>query len=257
MITSHETPIIGMVHLKPLPGTPDFAGEFEAVLERAVQDAQALEAGGVDGALIQNRWDRAMPRQQAGVETVVAVTRIAEAVREAVDIDVGVHLLRNDVVGSLAIAALCGGSFIRAAALTGQSWTSQGIIEPNTLEILHEQQRIGADHVEILADVWSMHYRPTIDIAPVQLAADAKAAGAAAAVVAIPDVDEAKETITAMRPAIGDFPIILGGHTNHENIADLLTVADGAIVGSAFEDAAQDRRVVTEKVQRFMDAARG
>ncbi|HBY95330.1 MAG TPA: phosphorybosylanthranilate isomerase, partial [Chloroflexi bacterium] len=183
MILDREKPIIGMVHLKPLPGTPDFTGDFEAVLARAVEDAQALEAGGVDGALVQNRWDRAIPKQHAGAETIVAMTRIAQAIRRAVHVAVGVHVLRNDVVASLAIAALCGGSFVRAAALTGASWTSQGIVEPNTIEILHERRRIGAGQVMLLADIWSMHYHPIVPVAPGQLAADARAAGAAGVVI--------------------------------------------------------------------------
>lgn len=257
MVLDREKPIIGMVHLKPLPGTPDFAGDFEAVVARAVEDAQALEAGGVDGVLVQNRWDRAIPKHHAGAETVVAMTRITQAVREAVNVEVGVHVLRNDVVASLAIATLCGGSFVRVAALTGASWTSQGIVEPNTREILHERRRIGADHVTMLADIWSMHYRPVVPVAPGQLAADARAAGAAGVVIAVPDADEARNMIAGIRSVVGRFPIVLGGHTTEENVAGLLEVADGAIVGGAFEDPAQDRRVVVERVRRFVAAARG
>lgn len=257
MIREHEKPIIGMVHLKPLPGSPDFQGDFEAVVARAVADAQALEAGGVHGVLVQNRWDRAWPKQRARVETVVAVTHIAAAIREAVAIEVGMHLLRNDVVGSLAVAALSGGTFIRAAALTGTSWSSQGVIEPNTMEILHDRTRIGAEHVEILADVWSIHYRPIVQsVSPGQLAADARAAGAAAAVVAVPDVDETRALIADMRTVVGSFPIVLGSYTSAGTIAELFEVADGAIVGGAFEDPARDRRVVVDRVKQFVDAAR-
>jgi uncharacterized protein len=257
MILGHEKAIIGMVHLKPLPGTPDYGGDLEAVISRAVEDAQALEAGGADAVLIQNRWDRAVPKQRAAAETVVAVTRIAGAVRDAVAVEIGIHLLRNDVVASLAVAALCGGSFIRAAALTGASWSSQGIIEPDTMHILHERARIRADSVAILADVWSMHYRPTVPVRPGQLAADAQAAGAAAVVVAAPDTEEALGLIDEIRISVGAFPILLGGYTTEENIGRLLEAADGAVVGGAFEDPEQDRRVVAERVRSFMHAARG
>ncbi|MGH2382105.1 MAG: BtpA/SgcQ family protein [Candidatus Limnocylindria bacterium] len=253
----HEKPIIGMVHLKPLPGTPDYGGDLQAVISRAVEDARALEAGGANAVLIQNRWDRAIPKQRAPVETVVAATRIAHAVRDAVDVELGVHLLRNDVVASLAVAALCGGSFIRAAALTGASWSSQGIIEPDTMHILHERARIGADGVAILADVWSMHYRPAVPMRPAQLAADAQAAGAAAVLVAAAETDEALGLIAEIRASVGPFPILLGGYSTEENIGRLLEAADGAVVGAAFEDPERDRRVVEERVRSFVRAARG
>jgi uncharacterized protein len=38
--------LIGMVHLLPLPGSPRWGGSMEEVVERAVADARALEAGG-------------------------------------------------------------------------------------------------------------------------------------------------------------------------------------------------------------------
>ena len=49
-------PIIGMIHLKPLPGTPG-STSLEDVLESALRDAENLVRGGVDGLLIENFFD--------------------------------------------------------------------------------------------------------------------------------------------------------------------------------------------------------
>ena len=91
-------PIIGMLHLLALPGTPGYGGDFEAVLARALDDAHALEAGGVDGILVQNRWDLAFVKDTSPPEVVAAMTRVTHEVVRAVRVPVGVHLLRNDIV---------------------------------------------------------------------------------------------------------------------------------------------------------------
>jgi len=53
-----EKPLIGMVHLLPLPGSYSHRGEgLRAVLERALSDLAALEEGGADAALVENFGD--------------------------------------------------------------------------------------------------------------------------------------------------------------------------------------------------------
>ena len=49
--------LIGVVHLKPMPGSPRWGGSMEEVCAAAVADAQAYEAGGADGIMIENFGD--------------------------------------------------------------------------------------------------------------------------------------------------------------------------------------------------------
>ena len=49
-------PLIGVVHLKPLPGAPDSQG-LEGVLEAALFDGAALAEGGVDAIIVENFGD--------------------------------------------------------------------------------------------------------------------------------------------------------------------------------------------------------
>lgn len=57
-----DQPIIGMVHLGPLPGAPRFDGDRESIRERAIQDAARLAAGGVDGIIVENFGDAQIGR---------------------------------------------------------------------------------------------------------------------------------------------------------------------------------------------------
>jgi predicted TIM-barrel enzyme len=50
-----------------------------------------------------------------------------------------------------------------------------------------------------------------------------------------------------------DLPVILGGYTNHENVARRLAKADGAFVGSAFESGNRTSPVDAKLVREYMD----
>mgnify|MGYP000227692382 CR=1 FL=1 len=59
-----EKPVIGMLHLRPLPGDPLYypGGSVSQVVEAAKRDLEALQQGGVDGILITN--ELSMPYEQ-------------------------------------------------------------------------------------------------------------------------------------------------------------------------------------------------
>jgi uncharacterized protein len=52
-----RTPIIGVVHLLPLPTSPRWGGSLKGVIDRAEQEALALASGGVDGIMVENFFD--------------------------------------------------------------------------------------------------------------------------------------------------------------------------------------------------------
>ena len=49
--------VIGMVHCLPLPTTAGFDGDYQKILDRAVQDAVTLEKAGVDAVIVENMGD--------------------------------------------------------------------------------------------------------------------------------------------------------------------------------------------------------
>ena len=59
-----EKPVIGMLHLQPLPGDPLYypGGSVSRVIDAAKRDLEALQSGGVDGILITN--ELSMPYEQ-------------------------------------------------------------------------------------------------------------------------------------------------------------------------------------------------
>lgn len=47
-------PVIGMLHVPALPGSPRNGLTFAAILEHVLTDAESLAGGGVDGLIVEN-----------------------------------------------------------------------------------------------------------------------------------------------------------------------------------------------------------
>lgn len=155
-IFGRKKPLIGVIHLPALPGSPSYRGEpFERILERALRDLASLEEGGADAAILENFGDRPFAKfaDKATVAQMAVIAR--ELVRNA-KIPIGVNVLRSDGVAALSIAFASGASFIRVNVFSGVVFTDQGLIEGCAREVLALRRALGAK-VAILADVHVKH----------------------------------------------------------------------------------------------------
>jgi len=254
-------PIIGMVHLPPLPGSPSYKNQrIDQISEGAVQEAKALEGGGVDGLIVENLGDAPYLKTNVGLETVSAMTLITSNVIEAVKIPVGVNILRNDVKAALAVAYVTGGRFIRANVFTDTVLTDQGIIEPSAPELLRYRRFLGAERVKVFADVHVKH-GVLLSLKPIeQSAVDAAYRGLADALIvtgARTGVEPDLEDLKRVKGAVPDTPVLVGSGASKENIVKLLEYADGAIVGTYFKkDGITANRVDKGRVKSFMETVR-
>jgi membrane complex biogenesis BtpA family protein len=245
-----ESPIVGMVHLPPLPGAPGFDGDRGAIRERAVADAQALEAGGVDAVLVENFGDAPFYPEDVPKHTVADVSVLARAVVEAVDVPVGVNVLRNDAAAALSAAGAAGASFVRVNVHVGASVTDQGVLEGRAFETMRRRERV-APGVGVLADVDVKHATPLGGRPLGERVADVVARGMADGVVVSgtgtgrPTDDDAvaavRETLTDVAPST---PVFVGSGVTSESVAEALAVADGAIVGTALKEGGETTNAV-------------
>src|SRR5438874_10747402 len=148
--------LIGVVHLRPLPGSPRYQGSIEQIVKLALADAKAYETGGAHAIFIENFGDVPFTKGCVGPETIAAMAVIGRALREAAKIRIGFNVLRNDARAALALCAACGGSFIRVNVHCGAMLTDQGLIEGNAYETLRYRRQICAT-AQILADVHVKH----------------------------------------------------------------------------------------------------
>lgn len=232
--------LIGVVHLLPLPGDPGCATpDFGPAYARAKADAEALVAGGVDGLIVENfgsapfakgcEGDRVPAHQAAALARVCLMCK-------GLDVPVGVNCLRNDAITALGIAAACGLDFIRVNVHCGAYVTDQGLIEGEAATSLRYRQALGvADSVAIAADVLVKHAAPLAPLEPEVATRDCVLRGMADAVIVTGSgtgqpVDP--QLLERVRGAAEGRPVLIGSGLNPDSADALMSVADGAIVGS-------------------------
>jgi hypothetical protein len=247
--------VIGMVHLQPLPGTPFYQeGSMPQVIDNAVADATALYHGGADGCLVQT-MDRVYPADdEADYARVAAMATIVKAVADATapSFHIGVQIMMNALKASVAVAKVCGGSFLRCTALVGATLTASGMVQAKPLDFLNYRTQIGANQVKLIAEVNSMHFRWLGDRPTAEVARMASRIGADAVEIAHPDEDTNTKLVREIKQALPNLPVILGGHTTHENVARRLAEADGVFVGSCLKVGSRDSRVDIERVREYV-----
>src|SRR5262245_58463835 len=255
-----ERTVIGMVHLVPLPGSPRWAGSMRDVLAAALADARALIDGGVDALLVENFGAAPFTPGRVAPATVAAMGVVAAEVRRAFPRTLlGVNVLKNDARAALGVAAAAGAEFIRVNVHAGAVLADQGIVHSDAYGTLRDRRLLSVD-VAILAHVGGKHAVPLGPVEIEQTARDLAHRGLADALVvsgaatgqATPLAD-----VKRVRSAVPDVPILIGSGVTAETAAELLSVANGLIVGTSVKRGGDVRLPVERtRVEKLVAAAR-
>lgn len=248
-------PVVGVVHLLPLPGSPGHDRSLSQIENAALRDAEALAAGGVDALIVENFGDRPFFPSRVPPETVACMAVIARAIRSECHLPLGINVLRNDAFSALAIAEAVGAAFIRVNVFTGARLTDQGVVEGEAHEIVRYRRALGSDAM-ILADVGVKHSVPIADVPIGEEVSDALSRGAADAVIvtgAATGAPADSADLAEARAAAGEAPVLVGSGVNPDTLDDLTESADGFIVGSFFKEEGDVMRPVdADRVRMFM-----
>lgn len=250
-------PVVGMVHLPALPGSPGWDGAMDPLLDAAGRDARALTEAGVDGIMVENFGDVPFHGGAVDAATVAALTRAVERVMaEAPGVPVGVNVLRNDAGAALGIAAATGAAFIRVNVHVGSMYTDQGFLTGRAAETLRTRAALGI-RCAILADVHVKHATPVPGETLEQAARDAWERGRAdALVVSGAGTGRATdpERLRRVTGAVTEVPVWVGSGVTEATLPRLWPHARGFIVGSSLQEGGEaGRRVDRERVRRFME----
>jgi membrane complex biogenesis BtpA family protein len=235
--------LVGVVHLPPLPGSPRAASPVREIAASAARDARALAAAGFDRVMIENFGDAPFFARAVPPVTVSAMTACALAVRDACpELPLGVNVLRNDAEAALAIAAVVGATCIRVNVHTAARVTDQGLVEGRAAETLRARRALGAEGVQIWADVDVKHSAPLGAREPRDVAREADdlvVRGLADAVLVTGEgtghgVDLAKlrrvrEALSSTSPSVA---VLVASGATVESLPALVGLCDGVIVGS-------------------------
>jgi len=236
--TVEGKPIIGMIHVGALPGTPGGVSSVAEIVEQARIEARIYAECGVKCVMVENMHDVPYLSGGVGPEITAAMTLVAAAVKLECDLPVGIQILAGADFEALAVAHAAGLDFIRAECFAFAHVADEGLMQSNAAKLLRYRKQIGATGVQVWADIKKKHAAHTItaDISIGAMAEALEFMGADAVIITGPvtgkepklaDIKEARE--------LTNLPVFVGSGMRVENLSQYLTVADGVIIGSAFK----------------------
>jgi len=251
-------PVIGMIHLPALPGSPGYQSDPTSIRELILADARVLRDGGVNGLMLENFGDVPFFADQVPTHTVSHMTALALAVKSEIDLPLGINVLRNDGMSALAVAHAVGADYIRVNVLSGACLTDQGVITGKAAELMRYRKQIGAEQVKVLADVRVKHAAPIAE-RPLNEEVDELVQRAAAEGVIVSGIGTGHPTdpqlVKQVKSYAPDTPVFIGSGATPETLGELSAHADGFIVGSYFKAGGRlDQPVDIQRVKSFLAA---
>lgn len=253
-----DKPLIAMCHLPALPGRPryDVSAGMEAVALSLSRDIAGLQEAGVDGLLFCNEND--IPYQlHVGPEVAAGMAAAIVAVRSEVRVPFGVNVLW-DAKATLAVAAAVGASFVREV-FTGVYESDMGLFAPSLGDLAGYRHLIGADHVALFANITPEFSRSVSDRPVADRARGAVYMGVDVLLISGPQAGVSADysDLRAAKAAAGDVPVLANTGVNHDNVTELLGVADGAIVGTSLKiDGSTWNPIDPERARRMVELVR-
>lgn len=255
---SSPRPIIAMIHVGALPGTPAAAQPLRALEAAARREAKIYTEAGVDGLMLENMHDTPYLRGRVGPEIVAAMAIVARAVKEASGLPCGVQILAAANHEAMAVAHAAELDFVRAEGFAFAHVADEGFIQSSAAELLRYRRAIGAERVQVWADVKKKHssHAITADLGIGETAHAVEFLRGDAVIVtgAVTGRPPSPEDVQEVRRSTR-LPVLLGSGVTAGNVAAFLPEADGFIVGSEFKRAGHWAGAVDpRRVARFMRA---
>lgn len=245
-------PLIGVVHLSPLPGSPRWGGDLQAVRDEALRAAAAYRAGGLDALIIENYGDVPFTGGAVPAATVAAMAVLIEAIKGEFGPEVGVNVLRNDGVSALSLASATGARFVRINVLVGAMVTDQGLLEGDAWSVQRARRELAPD-CRIWADVMVKHAVPVGAPRLEDLADDTYHRAMADALILSGRATGAPADpgdFRAVARKLPEAPLVVGSGLTLESLPETMQVAHGAIVATSLKT---DGRVDPDKVRRLVE----
>jgi membrane complex biogenesis BtpA family protein len=246
-----QKPLIGVVHLLPLPGAPGYRGSLNGVIERAVADATAYLEGGLDGLIVENYGDLPYAPRRIPPETLAALTAAVREIRTLGRFPLGVNALRCDGEAALAAALAAGAEFIRVNVLSGAMLTDQGVIEGSAPALMRRRAALRAS-IAVWGDLLVKHAVPLAPVDPVAAALDLRDRALADALIFTgPRTGAPIDTalLRRLRRAVSGRPWVVGSGVTVESLPELWPLADAFIVATSLKSRARPAApVAPEKV---------
>jgi membrane complex biogenesis BtpA family protein len=235
-----EGVLIGVVHLLPLPGSPDYdGGGAAAIYDRALDDARAYAEAGFDGLIVENHGDIPFAKpEDIGPETAAHMAVASDRIRRELGLPIGVNVLANAALHAVAIASASGASFVRVNQWANAYVANEGFIEGAAAKALRYRSLLRAPELRVFADAHVKHGAHAIvqDRPVAELVRDVEFFNADVVIATGQRTGHAADLdyIRSIKEATG-LPALVGSGVTPENVESILGIVNGVIVASALK----------------------
>jgi membrane complex biogenesis BtpA family protein len=222
-----------------------------------LKDAEALATGGVDALILENFGDVPFYPSRVPTHTVAFMSLLAREVKRGFALPLGINVLRNDAESAIAVATAASAEFVRINIHIGARVTDQGLIEGSAHATLRYRKSLGAN-IKIFADVDVKHSAP-LAARPLEEEVEEIISRGCAEAVIVTGTATGKQTamddLRKVKQAAGAVPVLAGSGVDSTNVGEILKIADGVIVGTAFKrNGVTTNPVELSRVRSFMNA---
>lgn len=251
-------PIIAMAHFPPLPGSPLYEPDkgLQYIKEWVISDVQSLIEGKVDAIMFCNEGDRPYLMEVEPV-TLATMARVITEVKEEFGSSLppfGTDILWSPK-GAIALGKAVEARFVREV-FTGAYGGETGIWDTTCGDVLRYKKLIDADDLFLLYNINAEYAGPLAE-RPLEDTART------AVFASLADIICVSGPMTGMSPGIEDLknikeavphtPVFANTGITRENVADILPVVDGVVIGTSLKEEEDTWNPVDRKrVSKFM-----
>ena len=252
----NKQPIIGMIHLPPLPGYPLHPG-MDRVIRKALTDLKTLEKAGFDGVLVENDNDQP---HRVGVSRVIiqSFREVMKQILKDAKVPVGMEII-YDMQETIKVAHAVGAQFVRLDVFVDNVKTQWGRIFAQAEELVSLKKNLGAAKLVLLTDIQVKHAQMLDEKTLEQSGREAIKHGSDALIITGDWTGHAPSVSDCLKvKKIGsETPILIGSGLSVDNVKNLLPYVQGAIVGTSIKTGASiDKKKATELI-KIIEELRG
>lgn len=249
--------IIGMIHLKALPGTPGYQNHDDEIISAALKEAQLYKDAGIDALAIENMHDVPYLKINIGPEISSMMTVIGHEIKKLTELPCGIQVLSSANREALAVAKSAKLDFIRAEGFVYGHLADEGYIDACAGDLLRYRKQINAENILVFTDIKKKHssHALTADVSLVETAKTAEYFRSDGLIITgsstgeEANVDEIKSVKAACK-----IPVLVGSGVTYDNLETYLPIADALIVGSYFKENGYWANALDgNKIARFMN----
>lgn len=255
-LTKTDKAVIAMCHLQALPGDPYFDKDkgMNYVLQKAREDLNALQDGGVDAIMFSNEFSLPYLTDVKPV-TVAAMANIIGELKPEIKIPYGVNVLW-DAKKSIDLAIATGAKFVREI-FTGVYGSDFGLWNTDVGETIRHQRAVNAENVKLLFNIVPESAKYIVDRDVCQIAKSTVFVGRPDA-LCVSGLTAGTPTdfaaLKRVKETVPDTVVLANTGVNKDNYKEQLSIADGAVIGTAFKfDGKFENMVDIDRVKELMN----